>query len=237
MEIHQYQVLQNDIKKDILTGLFREGDLLPSENDLCSRYNVTRSTVRKALDGLVNEGYIMKKQGKGSIVYIKRNSLGLLSFKGFSDVLSEQKRKIRTIVLQDPILIRWPKNFFYPLTEEEKKAGSIFFNRLRFVDDNPVMLEYTYIPDTGLDAFLKEPLVNDSLFATLRTRYQVEVTNLFQDIRAIAADPDIAGMLDIYPTAPVLHIYRRFVTNRKDLMIYSSLYCNTDKFFISNEFE
>ncbi|HYW96165.1 MAG TPA: GntR family transcriptional regulator, partial [Bacteroidales bacterium] len=186
---------------------------------------------------LVNEGYIIKKQGKGSIVYIKRNSLGLLTFKGFSDVLGDRKRKIRTIQLQDPILIRWPKNFFYPLNDEEQEAGSIFLNRLRFVEDNPVMLEHTWIPDVGLEGFLDQPLVNDSLFTTLRSKFQIEVTNVFQDIRAVPADPDVAGMLDTYPSAPVLHIYRRYATSRQKLMIYSALYCNTDKYFISNEFD
>lgn len=237
MDIHQYQVLQNDIKRDILTGIFREGDLLPSENELCARYNVTRSTVRKALDGLVNDGYIIKKQGKGSIVYIKRNSLGLLSFKGFSDVLGDDKRKIRTIQLQEPIIIKWPKNYFYPLNDQELESGSIFLNRLRFVDDNPVMLEHTWIPNIALEGFLDGPLVNDSLFTTLRQKYQLEVTNVFQDIRAVPADPNVAGMLNTYPSAPLLHVYRRYATSRKELMIYSSLYCNTDKYFISNEFD
>ncbi len=237
MEIHQYKVLQNDIKRDILTGLFREGDLIPSENDLCNRYNVTRSTVRKALDGLVNEGYIMKKQGKGSIVHIKRNALGLLSFKGFSDVLGETKYKIHTTMIQDPILIRWPANFFYPLSDEEKEAGTIFLNRIRFVGETPVMIEHTYLPNTHLEGFLDQPLVNESLFATLRSRYQVEVNNVFQDIRAISAEPEMASMLGTYPSAPLLHIYRRYATSRDTLMIYSSLYCNTDRYFISNEFE
>ncbi len=237
MDIHQYKILQNDIKRDILTGFFHEGDLLPSENDLCNKYNVTRSTVRKALDGLVNEGYIMKKQGKGSIVNIKRNSLGLLSFKGFSEVMGVTEHKIRTITLQDPILIRWPANFFYPLSKEEKEAGTYFLNRLRFVEDTPVMIEYTYIPNTSLDGFLDQPLVNNSLFATLRSRYQVEITNVFQDIRAVSAEAGEAELLGIYATAPLLHIYRRYVTSRESLMIYSSLYCNTERYFISNEFD
>jgi len=237
MDIHQYKILQNDIKRDILTGLFHEGDLLPSENEFCGKYNVTRSTVRKALDGLVNEGYIVKKQGKGSIVFIKRNSLGLLSFKGFSDVLGSTKRKIRTNMLQDPIQIRWPANFFYALSDEEKKAGTYFLNRLRYVENTPVMLEYTYVPCLGLDGFLDRPLVKDSLFTTLRTRYQVEVINVSQEIRAISADPEIAGVLETYPSAPLLQVYRRYTTSRESLMIYSSLYCNTDRYFISNEFE
>lgn len=235
--VQKYQLIINDLKRDILTGIYREGELLPSENELCLRYQVTRSTIRKALDTLVNEGYIFKHKGKGSIIHVRRNSLGLLSFKGFSDVLGKSRMKIRTLILQDPIIITWPRNFFFQLNEQEKEAGTIFLNRIRFVEEEPVMLEYTYLPNIDLPGFLDSPLVKDSLFTTLRRRYQVEVISLIQDIRAISADENTSSLLKIYPQAPILHIYRKYETSRPGLSIYSSLYCNTTKYFISNQFE
>jgi GntR family transcriptional regulator/GntR family frlABCD operon transcriptional regulator len=233
---HQYQILKKDLTTQILGGILREGDLLPSENELTRKYRVTRSTVRKALDGLVNEGYIIKKQGKGSIVKLRRHSLGLLSFKGFSDVLQNKKEKNFSVLLQDPVLMPWPEHFFYPLSEKEKMAGTYFISRLRFVEEDPVMLEFTYIPKIGLDNFLKQPLVNNSLFQTLRKRYKIEINNVNQEIHALPASEDVARHLDYYPGAPVIHIYRKYLTSNPDLKIYSSLYCNTEKYFLSNEF-
>ncbi|MBE0655508.1 MAG: GntR family transcriptional regulator [Bacteroidales bacterium] len=230
-------MLHKDIKSLILSGILKEDDYLPSENELCEKYQITRSTVRKALDLLVSEGYIVKKHGKGSMVSLKRNSLGILSFRGFSDVLGNNTRKIFSVLLQDPVLIHWPKNFFYNLSEEESAVKTYFISRLRFVDDDPVMLEYTYLPNIKLDNFLTRQLVNNSLFQTLRNRYHIEVNNLSQDLRAIPADDDVAELLNYYPGSPLVHIYRKYRTSRPGLNIYSSLYCNTEKYYLSNDFE
>jgi GntR family transcriptional regulator/GntR family frlABCD operon transcriptional regulator len=237
MDNPQYKILHNDLKNKILSGKLQEGELLPSENVLCNEYNCTRSTVRKALDGLLNEGYIIKKQGKGSIVHMKRNSLGLLSFRGFSDVLGNKKQKIHSILLQDPILVKWPENFFYSLSKKELSVKTWFISRLRFVEQDPVMLEYTYIPNIKLENFLSMPLVENSLFKTLRSRYHVDIKSVSQDLQAIAASDETASLLKYYPGAPVVHIFRKYHTSRHDLNIYSSLYCNTEKFFLSNEFD
>jgi GntR family transcriptional regulator/GntR family frlABCD operon transcriptional regulator len=82
-----YRQVQQNIKSQILSGIYSEGDLLPSENELQQLHSVNRSVIRQALDLLMKEGYIVKKQGKGSIVAkIQRRTLGLLSIKGFSQI-------------------------------------------------------------------------------------------------------------------------------------------------------
>jgi GntR family transcriptional regulator/GntR family frlABCD operon transcriptional regulator len=160
-----------------------------------------------------------------------------LSFRGFSDVLGTEQKKIFSILLQDPVLIHWPKNFFYSLSKQELNTKTFFISRLRFVEDDPVMLEYTYVPNMGLDNFLSLPLVNNSLFQTLRSRFHIEVKNVSQDLQAVAASEDVSTLLNYYPGAPVVHVYRKYSTSRDELKIYSSLYCNTEKYFLSSEFD
>lgn len=74
-----------NLEKDILEGTYQPGTLLPSENQLVEKYGVSRETVRKALNLLINAGYIQKKQGKGSIVLnIRKFDLpisGVISYK------------------------------------------------------------------------------------------------------------------------------------------------------------
>lgn len=67
----KYLTLYNDLKEKIDTGIYQENDMLPSENELVKIYNVSRITVSKALHMLVDEGYITRKQGKGSFVSSK----------------------------------------------------------------------------------------------------------------------------------------------------------------------
>jgi GntR family transcriptional regulator/GntR family frlABCD operon transcriptional regulator len=76
-------------------GVYKEGDLLPSENELCSVYNITRPTVRHALYALVNDGYIKKQQGKGSIVHALPKGIGILSIAGTTSALGVKNLETR----------------------------------------------------------------------------------------------------------------------------------------------
>jgi GntR family transcriptional regulator/GntR family frlABCD operon transcriptional regulator len=230
-----YKKLQQDLKSQILGGIYTAGDLLPSENELQHLHGVTRSTIRQALGELVREGYIRKKQGKGSIVVgNRRRTLGLLSVKGFSEVVSETRHTVKTVMLRKPHITRWEDPFFYQLDEWERMAGCIFMKRLRCVDHEPVMLETTFLPNLNLPRFCTRPFVNGSLFETLNKNYHVEITHVDQDLRAVPADKETAAHLGIDQGSPLLHIYLKFHTNRQHLSVYSSLLCNTAGYSIGN---
>lgn len=224
------------LKKQILTGEFQDGDLLPSENELCAQHHLTRATVRQALEELVKEKYIYKHKGRGSVVSLQRKTLGLLSFKGFSAVADAANLPATSILLQSPQLTSWDTDFFFPLSETEKAVKCILLKRLRCIGQSPVMLEYTYIPDLALSGFLQCDLVHDSLFETLQLHHGIEILNLDQDVRALAADADTAQKLQLPEHTPVLHIYRRYGTNRENFYIYSSLFCNTTHYALSTHF-
>ncbi len=234
MKTPQYRQLHQSLKKRILAGEFQEGDLLPSENELSAAHNITRTTVRQALEELVKEKYIYKHKGRGSVVSSQRKTLGLLSFRGFSEVAEAAHLAVKTVVLQKPILAWWEADFFYPLSKAEEAAGCIFLKRLRCIALDPVMLEYTYIPNQKLPDFLEHNLVHDSLFETLHVQYDIEIMSVGQDIRAITADAETARQLNLSEGDPMLHIYRRYGTSRKGFYLYSSLYCNTMQYALSS---
>ena len=98
------------------------------------------------------------------------------------------------------------------------------------------MLEHTYLPADGMEDLLHRPFVDGSLFTTLNRWYCIEVEWVEQETRAIVATGDTAAMLQLAEGAPLLHIYRRYGTNRDGWYLYSSLYCNTDKYAIGARF-
>lgn len=231
-----YQKLYSDLKKQVISGIYKHGDLLPSENQLCEQYGITRLTVRNALNMLVHEGYISKQHGKGSLVSLKRNALPLLTFKGFSDTLGKTDIPVQTKELASPKKQRWEKDFFFPLSEKEKKQDCIFFQRLRFAGKDPIMLEYTYVPGASAAGLTQKPLVEQSLFTTLRQRFGIDITGVEQELRAILPDAKTARLLKIKTNAPVIHIYRRYHTYKPQFFVYSSLFCLTDQYALSNSF-
>ena len=177
MKKPNYIKLYQTLKRKIVSGEYAEGDILPSENSLASSYKIARSTVRQGLQQLADDGYIIKKHGLGSIVNSPVKSLGLLSFKGFSDVVGKTSKNVNTRIIKGPIIVGWMGDFFYNLTKEEIDAGCIYLERMRFVDNDPVMLEYTYIPNINLPEFCKTPFVNNSLFQTLSLKHHIEINN------------------------------------------------------------
>ena len=232
MKLPQYKQLQNQLKEQILAGVYQKGDLLPSENELSNLHKITRVTVRQALHELVKEGYIYKQKGKGSIVCAEQNTLGLLSFQGFTEVVGATNHLPTAHFIKPPYLTAWADDFFYPLSKSEKAAGCICIERLRQVDTDPVMLEYTFIPNLRLPDFCNQPFIRGSLFNTLHTRYHIEVTGMEQHIRAIPAEAPVASHLKLQEGSPVLHIYRKYETSRTGFSLYSSLFCNTEKYRI-----
>ncbi len=231
-----YKKLHQTLKAQILGGTYEKGNLLPSENQLSKKYKINRMTVRHALGELVKEGLIAKKAGKGSIVVTTRKSLGLLSLKGFSEVVGSLELPAQTIELKKPHFTSWDSPFFYPLSKEELKNGCIKMIRLRSADNAPIILENTYVQNKNLKDICKSPLLDNSLFHTLQVNYKIEITNVEQDMRAIKAPSEIAHLLSVRKDTPLIHIYRKYSTCVTDLFIYSSLYCNTENYTIGNKF-
>lgn len=232
MKLPRYKQLHHQLKADILAGHYTEGSLLPSENTLSAEHNITRVTVRQALSALEHEGYITRRQGKGSIVCPQRPSLGLLSFQGFSEVVEKAEHFATSQFLRAPYTAVWDEDFFFTLSEDAQHAGCIAVERLRQVDFHPVMLEFTYLPNVGVPDFCQKKWVQGSLFRTLSQYYHLEITDVDQRIRALPADPETATQLDLDAGTPILHIYRKYGTSRPGYYIYSSLYCNTEHYAI-----
>lgn len=229
----RYQEVEVLLKEKIQQGLLLVGDYLPSENVLCTDFSVTRTTVRKALDNLLKEGYIEKQQGKGSRVKERRHSLGLLNVKGFSEAVGEN---VHTLFLQQPAYRPWHAGISFPPSEPEKKSRCIHFERLRSVGNDPVMLENNWFSQSRLKDFVGSEFVEGSFFKTLSQRYLIEITGSEQELRAEYADERTAGFLKINTGAPILHISIKFHTSQPELNIYSELYCNTMKYPIGNSY-
>ncbi len=234
MKIPLYRQIQASLKEKITSGVYEEGGLLPSENELSIAFNATRMTVRQALNELVREGYITRQHGKGSTVSASRKSLGLLSLKGWTEVVVASDRHGKTLVLEGPVLRKLEDAAFKPLIDNEKYEEFIFFKRLRLVEDSPVMYEHTYIPNGNLPNFIQEPLLEGSLFRTLLIKYNIDVQSMTQEVRAVAADKETAILLKIKSKSPVLHLLRKYKTSIDGFFLYSSIYCNTEKFAISS---
>ena len=232
--IPQHRKLYEILRKHISEGVYAEGDLLPSENELCRLYGMTRPTVRQSLAALANDGYIRKHQGKGSIVQLPPMDIGILSVSGTTSALGNRNLKTRIIV--KPVLKPWPEEFMFSLTKLERESGCIYMERLRLLDEAPIFYDISYIANINLPRITARQFENKSLFAILREHYQVEIKGGEQRIRAISPSARIRSFLMLEAGQPVLHLERRIMTNMEGLFLYSSIFCNTGKSSVFGRF-
>ncbi|GET34864.1 GntR family transcriptional regulator [Prolixibacter bellariivorans] len=233
MKEKRYKQVQDFLKLQIQKGYYDVGDYLPSENELCSTFSITRTTVRKALDELTREGFIERHHGKGSIVRERRKSLGLLNVKGFSEAVGED---VSTIFLQGPHSDFWSPEIHFKISEKELSQPCIHFSRLRCVGEVPVMIEHNWMNGTCLKEFSDIDFVNGSFFKTLSQHYHIEIVGSEQELRAENAHKDSADLLKVPLGSPILHISVKFHTSNSNFNIYSELYCNTNNYPVGNSY-
>ena len=229
----KYKKIQNYLKEQIQQGKYKVGDYLPSENELCGRFSITRTTARKALDELMREGFIEKHHGKGSKVRERRKSLGLLNVKGFSEAVGDN---VTTVFLEKPQLGEWSDEITLPVNEQDKRSQCIYFERLRYVGSEPVMLERNWFPAAAVPGFINCSFKEGSFFKTLSQKYLIEITGSKQELRAEYARRNNAGLLKIRERKPLLHISMKFFTTTPKLNIYSELFCVTSRYPVGNSY-
>jgi DNA-binding GntR family transcriptional regulator len=232
--IPQYRQLYELLRKHILSGIYEEGSLLPSENELCAVHNMARPTVRHALDALVKDGLILKKQGKGSIVKKQLQNIGILSISGTASAIGV--RYLKTDILQKPVIRNWEDPFPFELSELEKESGCVYIERLRYVEDEPVFYDINHIPNINLPRLTTRSLEGKSLFEILRLHYQIEILGGEQMLKAVLPDAKVKNLLLLNPGQPVLHIERKLTTNKAGFNIYSTIYFSSEKHAIFGSF-
>ena len=197
-----YQRLQDNLRSAIASGQLKPQGALPPERDLATDFAVSRITVRKALDGLVGEGLLIRRQGAGTFV-AGRVEKQFAKLTSFSEDMAQRGREVRS---------EWLNKTEGSVTPDESLTLGLSpgtpvyrFARIRYADDLAMALEYSTIPGYGLPAL---EAVGVSLYAALEQSGNRPVRAL-QRLRAVLFDTEQAELLGIEAGAPGLFIERR----------------------------
>jgi GntR family transcriptional regulator len=183
-----YQQLQRALRKAIESQLLAPEDALPAERDLATEFNVSRITVRKALDGLVSEGLLVRRQGSGNFVStrVQKNFAKLTSF---SEDMRARGRSPRSVWLKRAAGTVTPEE---ALTLRLSPGTPVYrFNRIRYADDAPMALEYATVVASALPSL---DAVDASLYEALERSGQRPVRAL-QRLRAVLLTEDQSELL------------------------------------------
>ncbi len=185
-----YQQLQRALRQAIETRLIGPDDALPPERDIAEDFHISRITVRKAIDGLVSEGLLMRRQGAGTFVCarVEKNFSKLTSF---SEDMRARGRTPRSVWLRKSEGSVTPEE---ALTLRSSPGTPVYrFHRIRYADDAPMSIEYATVLASCLPSL---DAVESSLYEALERAGNRPVRAL-QRLRAVLFTAEQAKLLQI----------------------------------------
>lgn len=198
-----YQQLKETLTAKIESGEYSHGVCIPSEYELSVRYGISRITVRKAVASLVEEGLLVKRQGKGTFVEKPKLERKIIEFLSFSTACEyngvRPGAKLLRRILREP-------------TETEARELKLpnddqltHIQRLRSADGEPLLVENNFFSFSAYPYLMQEDLENQSLYDVLRSR-GVHMTNAKKILEmSLASDAD-AKQLGIRPNSPLFKL-------------------------------
>lgn len=203
--IQLYYQLYEILKEDIMSGKYQPRDLMPTEEYLKNKYNLSRSTVRRALDMLVQEDIISRKQGVGTFVNEVKESQPLDHIVHFIEDMRSKGRNVSTKLITNKVIKSTPELSRKLNIELEEELVNIV--RVRYVEDTPFCIESAYLPLKYCPEVTNKDFSNQSLRLFLEKKCNIYWSRAVQNIYARRADKQ-AERLEIDEDEPVLHIER-----------------------------
>jgi len=169
-----YHQLKEILKENIESGFWAPGDVIPSENQLMQDYNISRNTVKKAIENLVQDGLLNRIKGKGTFVSKPKLEQSLSGFYSFSKVMKEKGFNPRDLIISVKEI---------PATKSTAKHLQlnmddpvIQLRRVRYAQDEPIIYETSYLPKKLFPGLSKGELENSSLYDLMEDKYGVFVS-------------------------------------------------------------
>jgi GntR family transcriptional regulator len=198
-----YVQVKDALKDAIEQGGAAPGEQLPGEPELCRIFDVSRTVIRQAMRDLELEGLIVREKGKGTFVAEPKLRERLFQeLTGFySDMAARGQPPVSEVLTQEIIAANRKIAGYLKLRQG---APVIHIDRLRFVDEEPIVLVATYLPLEQVPDLPAVDLSRRSLYEYLETTYGIIITRGRRTLEAVPASEYEAGLLHVKKGAPLL---------------------------------
>ena len=183
--VPMYFQLKNIVLEEIKTGNLRPGDLIPTETEFGTMYDLSRTTVRQAIIELVGEGYLYRIKGK--VTFVTKPKLVqdfMRKIESYDDQMKRLKMTPKTKVLSNKI-VQASKGVAEALNIKQDD-DVILLKRLRYADDEPVVVLDTYLTINCSD-ILSMDMNKSGLYKYLSKNVSTAVKRVVRQFEAVAA--------------------------------------------------
>ncbi|MGE6629412.1 GntR family transcriptional regulator [Bacillus sp. NPDC077027] len=229
----KYELISEEVRKRILNQYYPENQPIPDENSLAAEFKCSRMTMKRALDILVAEGLLFRKRGHGTFIVktvLNHDAVNVSGQenKGLTKVLADKKVSSQIIRFD----VRFPKEEVAAHLSIDQSVPVYDIIRLRLVEDEPYVLEKTFMP-INVISDIDERVLQGSVYDYISNTLKLKIAGAHKKIRAAKSD----GLDQIYlgcaVSDPVLEVEQVAYLNTGRPFEYSFSRHRYDKFVFS----
>ena len=200
----KYLEVENDIRNKILNREFSPGEQLPSEKILEIFYSTSKMTIKKAMDLLVSEGFIVKRRGSGT--FVKQLSDDQIKMITSSNQLKGKTALYKGREVSSKILLF---NLEFPNIEVSKtlqisqNTKVYHIERVRYIDNEPMVIEDMVMPEKTIPG-LTEKISEGSIYSYIEDSLNLEIQSSHRNITVRKATEYESTILELEPLDPVV---------------------------------
>nr|WP_255494415.1 GntR family transcriptional regulator [Cetobacterium sp. 2G large] len=228
-----YEKIYKELKKSIEKGKIKEFEKLPTEMQLCENYDVSRITIRKALEKLEQDNLIQKIRGKGTFVTpmpIVQNKSGLNKL--FDDIKKSGKTPYSKIL---------SIGIFSPTEEIQEQMeitteNVLIIEWVRYADNEPILYEKIHFLAEKLPGLEKMDLSDKKLYDILEKKYGIVFEKGIEKFRPCILNDDLQKLMKIKNCNLGMEIEKKLWFNNK-IFEYTLAYIRGDRFIYTTEYK
>lgn len=224
-----YHQLADILTEKIRSGVYRPGDVIPSETGLAKDYGIGRPTVRQAMDALVRKGLIERKRGSGTYVKDQGPIVDIFSMAGTSQAFLTKGIKPQIKMISPMAVQTIQDGQGNPFHEQE----AYFFSRLTLVKSEPVLLEDIYLHPQLFKGIEDYDFKKESLSAIVSDAYYMKPEYGHQAFKLVTLSSEKSSNLGLTSSDNVLEVQRTLDFPGNNGAVFSRIYCRTDRFAFS----
>ena len=199
-----YIQIQDRLYEQIRSGQLQSGSRIPSEPELAEQYQVSRMTARKAIDGLVNNGFLFRRQGKGTYVADGALSYNLSTMLSFSGTLRNRGFEVTTKVLYQDVVPA--SSIIAEALHLKPNSQVILIRRLRYLNGQPAAIHTAFLDHRLFSPILQVDLSRQSLLDAIEQISGIRVGYSKDSVQATLVSSEDMGVLNIPEGSPVLEV-------------------------------
>lgn len=205
----KYEEIASILRDRIAEGVYQVGSFLPTQTELAMEFDASRMTVKKAVEMLIIEGLVYSKQENGTKVlnssfWNKRDSrIRLNNFNGLSKDLEKDDRHLSSQIVE--FSVDFPSGEIAERLQVDRHAPVYKIIRLRLLDQQPYVLEHTYMP-CDLVPSLDQGVLLSSVYDYLLHTLQLKFAGSYRHITADRPDEFDQNYLNCSEADPVLQV-------------------------------